>query len=200
MPNFANAKIYKLINSIDDKIYVGSTCKPLNKRFINHRTDAKTHPDRRIYNHFNNIGWLNVSIVLIESYQCNNKFELLQRERYYIDLLKPALNMVIPTRTDRQYYIDNADKIKQQHKQYKIDNAETCKQQQKQYKIDHNEAIKIQQKQYNIDNAEAIKEQQKQYRIKQKNIKYIKHMADLIASHQPKHYVLKQFDIFSILH
>ena len=118
MPNFANAKIYKLINSIDDQIYVGSTCITLNQRFACHRADSKTQPDRRIYNHFNNIGWLNVRIILIESFQCNNKFELLQRERYYVEQLKPQLNYNIPTRTGKQYHIDNADKYKQYHKQY----------------------------------------------------------------------------------
>ena len=117
-------------------------------------------------------------------YPCNNKFELLQRERYYIDLLKPQLNNNLPTRTTKQYKIDNAETYKQQQKQYnaqyRIDNADIAKQ----YRIDHKET----KTQYNA-----------QYKIKQKNIKFIKHMADFMASHQPKHYYLQKFDIFSTL-
>ena len=167
MPYFANAKIYKLINSIDGQIYVGSTCNTLNKRFATHRSCAKTQPDRCIYNHYNNIGWHNVSIVLIEYYPCTNRLELEQRERYYIDLLKPQLNNNLPARTD--------DDTKQYHKQY--------------------------QPQYNIDNKEKINHQRRiRYHIMQNNIKYIKHMADFMQLHQPKHYDLQELTIFSMLH
>jgi hypothetical protein len=57
----------------------------------------------------NEIGWENVSIVLIEAYPCDNKMEMERRERYWIELLKPSLNTVIPTRTREEYNHANRD-------------------------------------------------------------------------------------------
>ena len=62
---------------------------------------------------------------------------------------------------DKQYRIDNREKIKEQKKQWNIDNREYIREQQKQYKIDNRESIK----QYKIDNRQKIKEQKKQWDI-----------------------------------
>ena len=37
MSRFSNSKVYKLVNSIDDEIYIGSTTQPLSKRFADHK-------------------------------------------------------------------------------------------------------------------------------------------------------------------
>lgn len=41
----------------------------------------------------NEIGWNNVKIILIESYPCDNREELIKREQYWIDQLHPLLNL-----------------------------------------------------------------------------------------------------------
>jgi hypothetical protein len=92
MPNFANGEIYKLVNSVDDEIYIGSTCGTLHLRKCRHKKDANRQPNRRVYEHLNRVGWTNVRIILIESFPCSNKNELLRREQYHIDLLQPSLN------------------------------------------------------------------------------------------------------------
>jgi hypothetical protein len=94
MPNFENGEIYKLVNSVDDEIYIGSTCGTLHLRKCRHKRDANRYPNRRVYEHFNRIGWENVRIILIEAFPCNNRGELLRREQYHIDLLQPELNKV----------------------------------------------------------------------------------------------------------
>ena len=124
MANYQNSKIYKLTNNVDDQIYIGSTYQTLTRRLNGHKNDAIRYPDQPKYKHLNNIGMLNVDIILIEYYPCLNKLELEHRERYYIGLLKPQLNHNIPTRTDKQYYIDHKDKISQRKKQYNIDNKD----------------------------------------------------------------------------
>ncbi len=91
MSQFLNSKVYKLINSIDDLIYIGSTIQPLSKRFADHKANAKYKPGP-VHRHFNNIGWDTVRIILIETVICYNKDQLNQREQHYIDLLKPELN------------------------------------------------------------------------------------------------------------
>jgi hypothetical protein len=73
----------------------------------------------------NEIGWENVSIVLIEAYPCDNKMEMERRERYWIELLKPSLNTVIPTRTREEYNHANRDKIRASRKNYRDANRDT---------------------------------------------------------------------------
>jgi hypothetical protein len=92
MVNYGQAKIYKLVNDVDDKIYVGSTCNPLHKRKQAHKATAKKISNRTVYQHLNAIGWDNVRIVLIEALECKNKDEVRAREQHHIDLLKPELN------------------------------------------------------------------------------------------------------------
>jgi group I intron endonuclease len=92
MNKYNNGKIYKLVNTVDDKIYVGSTTQLLTNRFQNHKYVAKKKTNRYIYTHLNSIGWANIRIVLIESVFAENKDQLIMREQQYIDLLKPELN------------------------------------------------------------------------------------------------------------
>ena len=109
---YQRGKIYKLVNNVDDNIYIGSSTNELYKRKNQHKYKSLTFPERNVYKHFNNIGWENVEIILIENYPCISKNELHARERHWIELLKPKLNQVIPTRTDKEYREDNKDKIK----------------------------------------------------------------------------------------
>jgi len=102
MQRYENGKIYKLVNDVDDDIYVGSTCLPLAKRIGHHRALSKIKVNRPIYEKLNQIGWENVQIILVESFPCENKMELLKRERHHIDLLKPKLNKIMPMRIDEE--------------------------------------------------------------------------------------------------
>jgi group I intron endonuclease len=88
---YSHGKVYKLVNSVDDKIYIGSTCLPLPKRLYDHKQKARKTilPCHR---HFNEIGWNNVRIVLIENVTAETKDQLTMREQHYIDILKPELN------------------------------------------------------------------------------------------------------------
>ena len=68
MVNYGNSKIYKIVNNVDDKIYVGSTCSSLAKRKGQHKANLNKYPNMASYKHFNEVGWDNVDIVLIETY------------------------------------------------------------------------------------------------------------------------------------
>ena len=92
MREMIQGKIYKLVNTTDDQIYVGSTVSPLSKRFYQHKEKARIWSTRLVYAHLVPIGWDNVRIILIENYQCASKEELRAREQYYIDFLRPSLN------------------------------------------------------------------------------------------------------------
>ena len=91
MPNYTNSKVYKLVNTVDDKFYIGSTSQPLCKRLMDHKCDAKNRP-KHVHRYLNTIGWDKVRIVLIENVECLDKEQLIQREQHWIDSLKPELN------------------------------------------------------------------------------------------------------------
>jgi group I intron endonuclease len=101
MNNYSTSKIYKLINNVDNKIYIGSTYNSLSKRLWLHRNRSKTRTSK-VYQHFRSIGMSNVSIVNLEHYPCDNKYDLLCRERHWIEELKPELNTQIPIQTPHE--------------------------------------------------------------------------------------------------
>lgn len=117
MVNYSDAKIYKLVNNVDDKIYIGSTCGTLRLRKSKHKAASKVM-NYTVYQHLNEIGWNNVEIILIETFECNNKDELHKRERYWIDELKPELNKQIPASTIKEQHQRKNKKWKDNNKEY----------------------------------------------------------------------------------
>lgn len=102
---YSNAKIYKLVNDLNDNIYIGSTCNTLPYRLGGHKTNAKNNPERFVYKQIEEIGGFeHIKIILIEHHPCNSKEELEQRERYWIEELKPVWNKNIPGRTNDENY------------------------------------------------------------------------------------------------
>jgi len=155
MVNYSDGKIYKLVNNVDDKIYVGSTCGTLRLRKSTHKWDAqrKRQKDRKVYKHLNQVGWGNVEIILIEKCECKSRDELHRRERHWIDELKPELNKARPCVT--------AEEIKQRKKEYAEENKEHLKNKQKEYVEKHKEKIRQIHSEYYQNNKKYIADKQK---------------------------------------
>ena len=131
MENKYNKSIIYQITCNDPLItdsYVGSTTN-LHLRKINHKTNCNNKSKKNRHYNLNlykfireNGGWDNFIFKILEEYNCENKNELLIRERYFIDLLKSSLNVEMPFRTltEKQKLkkkIDNGDKKKEYKKQ-----------------------------------------------------------------------------------
>ena len=112
MNRYTNGKIYKLVNDVDSKVYIGSTCLPLSKRKSSHKDNARRYPNRHVYAHLNSVGWENVRIVLIESVNAETKDQLLMREQHYIDLLSPSLNKLAAFVAECPHNIKNKEQCK----------------------------------------------------------------------------------------
>jgi len=82
MPNYQNGKIYKITNSNDNKIYIGSTVKNLNDRMANHRNNIKNDEKKKskLYQHIKKVGKDKFKIKLVKNYPCNNLNELKSKE------------------------------------------------------------------------------------------------------------------------
>lgn len=134
MPNYQNAKIYKLISDHTDKIYIGSTCKRyLSNRLANHKSDYRCKPFVCKSAELLKLG--DVKIILLENYPCNDKNELNAREQYYIDQNKDiCVNKKNPANTwskekqsqyTKEYRAKNWEQMKAQRKPLE-DKIETC--------------------------------------------------------------------------
>ena len=101
MPDYSKGKIYKILNNIDDEIYVGSTTETLGQRMAKHRAARKSKPQYKLYKHMNELGVDNFYIELIENYPCNDVYELRAREGYYIREIG-TLNTKVAGRSQRE--------------------------------------------------------------------------------------------------
>ena len=164
MVNYNNAMIYRLCcrNTDITDIYIGSTTN-----FRNRKCQHKYSCNNSNSNNYNckvyqfireNLGWENWDMVLIENVKCNTKLELHQKERKFIEELKPSLNQTLPSRTSKEYYIENKEKIKEKHSEYYIENKEKAKE----YYNNNKEKIKEYNIEYRENNLEKIKENSKE--------------------------------------
>ena len=101
MPDYQNGKIYKILNNVDDEIYVGSTIETLGQRMSKHRYSMKKRPHYKLYKHMHELDVEHFYIELIENYPCNDVYELRAREGYYIREIG-TLNKNVAGRTHRE--------------------------------------------------------------------------------------------------
>jgi len=181
MPDYTNAKIYKIWSPHGEEIYIGSTTQRLYKR-LNHHKCARDCSSKILFENYDD-----VRIELIENFPCNNKEELNKKEGEYIRN-NDCINKVIAGRTQKEYREDNKEKMKE----YCEDNKEKIKEQRKEYRENNKEKIreytennkekrkeyyennKQKYKDYREDNKAKITEYQKDYRENNKELLYQK--------------------------
>ena len=135
MNKYENGKIYKVICSETERVYIGSTIRTLKSRFANHKN---------ISNGCLTKGFINPKIELIENYSCQSKKELLEKEKFYIQNIK-CINKQNPIRTkeelrkyDRELYqknklkrlewnFKNKDRLNYNARQYSKNNKDKIK-------------------------------------------------------------------------
>jgi hypothetical protein len=118
MPDYSKGKIYKVINTQNEIIYIGSTIQQLSHRFCRH-----------IHKGGGN------KIVLLENCPCNSKEELFKKEQEYIEQHNNLLNKQRAYNSEeyndkytkkrkKEYYNNNKDRIKERKKIYYNKNKE----------------------------------------------------------------------------
>lgn len=150
MPDYNQGKIYTIRNKNDDTlIYVGSTTTPLCKRWYNHKNNCfKENYYKYNYIIYQKMRETNIDdwyIELYENYSCNCKNELNRREGEIIRLIG-TLNKMIAGRTMEEWRFDNKEHIKQYSKtksaNYYLENADKIKERVKEYKLANAEKVK----------------------------------------------------------
>ena len=138
--NYQEGNIYKIYNTINDDIYIGSTTQKLCKRMTGHRRNI--YKNSPIYKAFREHGVENFFIELVEKCPCNDKDELIRTEGKYIRELNPSLNKVIAGRTRKEHYIDNKEHLSQRAKEWREDNKGYMAQKVKEWREDNKEYLK----------------------------------------------------------
>ena len=170
---YNNGKIYKLVSNHTDKIYIGSTVQTLSKRIGGHRSNYKAYLNGRGNNvtSFQLVCFPDCKIYLIELCNCNSKIELEQRERYYIESIE-CCNKNIPSRTRKEWYQANYDKITENKKIYREVNKDKIKEHRKdtsvsikkridEWRTANKDKMKSTMQKYYNDNKESINEKRK---------------------------------------
>ena len=162
-------QIYKLTNDINNKIYVGSTHNLLNTRMRCHRSKSKNITGRRnskLYSHMREIGIEHFKIELIEKFNFETKEQRFIKEQYWIEKIKPELNMFNAISMNEEYYKNRIDKenLIKYRKKYYEENKELILEKTKEYQQINKEKISERKKIYRERTIEHIKEK--------KSIKY----------------------------
>ena len=127
--DYSKAKIYKIVNNNDNKIYVGSTIYPLSHRLGNHTRSSNACSSAIL---FKENGVDNCEIILIENYPCSSREELNIREEYYrkkyIDFCVNKYSCYQSPEDlkewSKKYYEKNKDKFKEYQKKYREENKD----------------------------------------------------------------------------
>ncbi len=167
---YNNSKIYKiepLCDYDEGDIYIGSTTKKyLCERMAEHRKDYKRWKDGKrnkvlSFVLFDKYGLENCQIVLIENVHAQTKDELFCKEAHYIRTLK-NLNMCIPNRNAKEYYMDNKEIIDDKNKKWRENHKDKVKEYSMNYKQTNKEMLNTKAKLYREANNEIIKEHRTQ--------------------------------------
>ncbi len=125
MNKYELAKIYKIVNDVNDDVYIGSTCNTLWSRWGAHKQCIKNpiFHKRKIYESMLGIGIEHFRIVLVLEYPCNSRDQLTAKEEEYIQELKPVLNCISAIKNvvkvaakDKKYYENHLEQLQEKRK------------------------------------------------------------------------------------
>ena len=140
--------VYKLVcKDINvQECYVGSTGNTRIRK-CRHKSDCNNVNGKqynyRVYEYIRaNSGFQNWDIIVLETVQYNEKYELKARERHHMEALGATLNSRVPNRNMAEYYVDNTEHIRQQQKRYRADNLEHIHQRENRYYENNKEQLK----------------------------------------------------------
>ena len=152
---YQDGKIYKILNTENDDVYIGSTTQKLSKRMTNHRTQAKNGKNHLLYQQMREIGDDKFYIELIEDYPCENLEQLNKREGEYIREMA-TLNEKVAGRTKQEYVDEHRDIKNQKAREHYQHNKEEILQRQREHYKENQERINERHKKYNEEHKEEI--------------------------------------------
>jgi len=121
-------------------VYYGST-GDFKNRMTGHKNQGNTCSSKQITERGN------YEYTILETYENIDEYDLVERERWYIEN-KVCVNQVVPHRTKAEYYQDNKEKIAKHSKEHYQDNKEKVTKHNKEYYQDNKEKFAKHNKEY----------------------------------------------------
>lgn len=115
MIDYSKGKIYKIVNDVNDIIYIGSTSLELNVRMSGHKEDAKDK-NYPFYKAMREIGIHHFKILLMKPFPCNSRAELIAEEYKTIKELKREGVMLYNLKIDECHSEETRKKISEGNK------------------------------------------------------------------------------------
>lgn len=177
MVNYKNGKIYKIVSSYTDMVYIGSTTKKyLSDRFYYHNHKCRRWLQNVDYylSSFSLLLYGDDRIVLLENVSCSSKNELQAREQYWIEYYsEKSVNMynaqgrskIKKMQADKDYRHRNKARLRQKGREYYYKN----KQKSLQYYKNNQESILKKKHEYYLKNKDKILQRSKDNYLKKKN-------------------------------
>jgi len=136
MSKYKDGKIYKVVCDETNLVYYGSTIQPLYKRFWQHKQKGAK-------NGCMTMKMTNPKIFLVEKFPCNDREELLMRERYYMEKNECCNKFKsIRTKEEKQvqmnkcrYNYNNSENGKKKKKEWAENNKEKLREKQNERRL-----------------------------------------------------------------
>ena len=163
MVDYSKGKIYKVLNDLDDDVYIGSTCQSLNMRMVGHRKarTGKQYKNYKLYRKMNEIGVAHFYIELIKETPCENKEQLRAIEGEYIRKYG-TLNGQIAGRSRKEWQDEHQERKSELNSINYQKHREKVLKRQQEYRENHPEEYKAQKKKSYQNRKEKILAQNKE--------------------------------------
>ena len=145
MPDYSKTLIYKTQHQDKPELlYIGSTTDFRDRKYSHKGNCNNPNINFKLYQLIrDNGGWECFNMVRIKDFPCDNRREAEAEEDRIIMEMKSILNSKRASRTNKQYHIDNKDKLKEKQKIYVNDNRDLVLEQKKQHYINNKYIINI---------------------------------------------------------
>ena len=175
MVNYQLGKVYKLVSSQTNDIYIGSTCQStLANRLCQHKIQYRSYLNGNQRKYISSIEILqydDVQIVLIEDYPCERKEQLTCLENYHIERnreiavnMKRAFTGLSRKEFKRQYYQDNKEDLSVKNREYVEEHREQVCAYKKQWHEENRERIIEEKRRHYDENKEEINQARRERR------------------------------------
>ena len=118
MPNYQAGKIYRLVNDVNDIVYVGSTTASLRKRMAGHRYSSDVRLSKSsFYSSMRLVGSDRFEIILVKEFACNSKSELEQEEHR---IMQKVMSRGVELYNENTDYFSKSDVYRERMRACKI--------------------------------------------------------------------------------
>lgn len=177
-------RVYKIINSDESIMYIGSTTQTLQQRWRMHKNNYRRWTESKgnncsIFSYFKEHGVDAFSIHLVSEHQLENRKQLCEFEQLLIDR-SVCVNQVRAHRSadqlkesvreaSKRYNLNHREKRQTKAQEYRQANPEKIHEQRQQYYQEKKDEVLEKSRQYYQEHKEQMMERKRQWRLENRN-------------------------------